>query len=126
MTDTQETWVRKAEADYKAARKLLGDLEPDSADIVCYHCQQSVEKLLKALAVQTGIAPPKVHDLVQLAHLIRDSFPELELDELELRKLHRLSGFRYPGDFASKQDAELAFSLCQRYRERLLSFVNWD
>ncbi len=126
MTDTLRVWIRKAEADFKAAKKLLADFEPDSADIVCFHSRQTIEKLLKALAVQCEIAAPKVHDLVHLSELIRNRYEGLDLDERELRLLYRLSSFRYPGEFATKSDADLAFSLCQKYRERLLAHINWD
>ena len=126
MTDTLRVWVRKAEADFKAAKKILAEFEPDSADIVCFHCQQTIEKLLKALAVQCEIAPPKIHVLVQLSNLLHGKYEDLELEERELRTLYRLSSFRYPGDFALKSDAELAFSLCQKYRERLLAHIKWD
>jgi HEPN domain-containing protein len=48
MKRATREWLRKAEDDYLAARKLAkgGDPLPDQ---VCFHCQQSAEKLLKAI-----------------------------------------------------------------------------
>jgi HEPN domain-containing protein len=48
-----EEWVAKAEADYRAAMAL----DPvDLPDVVCSHCQQCVEKYLKAGLVSRGAA----------------------------------------------------------------------
>ena len=39
---------------------------------VLFTCQQSIEKMLKALVVQnTGSFPPKIHDLVKLATIAK-------------------------------------------------------
>jgi HEPN domain-containing protein len=35
---------------------------------VCFHCQQSVEKYLKALLEELNRAIPKTHDLEELLH----------------------------------------------------------
>jgi hypothetical protein len=36
---------------------------PLPSEIICYHCQQSAEKFLKAVLVMQGIRPPKTYDL---------------------------------------------------------------
>ena len=41
-------WVDKAEADYQSAVALGRRRKAPLPDIVCYHCQQCVEKYLKA------------------------------------------------------------------------------
>ena len=41
-------WIRKAEDDFRAAGVLAAGSEPFH-DQVCFHCQQSAEKYLKAL-----------------------------------------------------------------------------
>ncbi|RMD60746.1 HEPN domain-containing protein [Candidatus Parcubacteria bacterium] len=38
-------WIDKAEADYKSAVALQRRRKEPLPDIVCYHCQQCVEKL---------------------------------------------------------------------------------
>jgi HEPN domain-containing protein len=62
-------WVRKAEEDVRAARALAAE-NPPLRDIVCFHCQQAVEKYLKALLQELGVAFPKTHDLELLVDLI--------------------------------------------------------
>jgi HEPN domain-containing protein len=62
-------WVRKAEDDYQAA-ELLAAGHPLLHDQVCFHCQQCVEKYLKALLDEAGVAFSKTHDLVALLELL--------------------------------------------------------
>jgi HEPN domain-containing protein len=59
-TDVQE-WLAYAEADRQAAEHLL---ESDDYMACAFHCQQAVEKLLKAIIVaETQKRPPYLHNL---------------------------------------------------------------
>jgi HEPN domain-containing protein len=40
---------------------------------MCFHCQQYLEKLLKAKLLDCGIVPPWTHDLVKLAEMLPHS-----------------------------------------------------
>jgi len=51
-------WVDKAEADYQSAVALHRRRKAPLPDIVCYHCQQCVEKYLKAYLIAQGSTPP--------------------------------------------------------------------
>ena len=46
-------WVRKAEDDIVGARSLEQS-KPPLNDLICFHCQQSAEKYLKALVQESG------------------------------------------------------------------------
>ena len=63
--DSQVPMVRefvvKAEHDLHAATVLAR--EDGLADVVCFHCQQAVEKMLKAALLAFGDEPPRTHDL---------------------------------------------------------------
>ena len=48
-------WTRKAEADFRAAEILAAGRERFH-DQVCFHCQQSTEKYLKALLEEQGLS----------------------------------------------------------------------
>ena len=48
-------WVVKAEADFDAAHELASS-KSRLHDSVCFHCQQSAEKYLKALLAERGLA----------------------------------------------------------------------
>ncbi len=63
-------WVRKAEHDLEAARRIIAVEEGCPFDTACFHCQQAVEKYLKALLTLPGIPAPRTHDLEQLLALL--------------------------------------------------------
>ena len=54
-------FVAKAEHDLQAATILVREGGLD--DIVCFHRQQAVEKMLKAALLASGAEPPRTHDL---------------------------------------------------------------
>ncbi|NLF38040.1 HEPN domain-containing protein [bacterium] len=61
-------WMEKAAGDLAVAQRLFdaGDMP---LDIVSFHCQQAVEKALKALIAHQGGVPPKTHDLMALVDI---------------------------------------------------------
>ena len=92
--------------------------EDEGNDAVCFHAQQCIEKLLKALCIENEIPFPKSHDLVRLLGLLSKRFPELTTLSERLKDLTELGlEFRYPDEFASRKDAEQALSLCSEIRE---------
>src|SRR5436190_24348899 len=109
MKASTREWITKAEGDFflaSTAMKSRSRLVPDG---ICFHCQQCVEKYLKARLVEAGISPPKTHDLSDLlTHLL----PIEPLWAPWTATLNRLSyyavQFRYPGSTASRSDARKA------------------
>ncbi|MCH8120256.1 MAG: HEPN domain-containing protein [Planctomycetes bacterium] len=69
-------WKEKAQNDWTAVGILLAS-EQCPAETVCFHCQQFVEKLLKAFLTQYDIESPKTHDLRRLIQLAESYVPEL-------------------------------------------------
>ena len=55
-------WIRKADNDLRAAEYLLKAEEP-LTDIISFHCQQAVEKYLKAYLTSVDARVKKTHDL---------------------------------------------------------------
>lgn len=117
MKRATREWVRKAEADHRAAEKLAVDNEPFH-DQVCFHCQQSAEKYLKALLEELGQAIPKTHDLQDLLNLLLPTYPTLTSHR---RGLDPLTEFavttRYPGKNASKRQAASALRCAGKVRD---------
>ena len=66
MTPQTAEWVQKAEGDWNAARQLNRVRKDPNYDGVCFHCEQSAEKYLKARLEEAGISFPKTHDLIKL------------------------------------------------------------
>lgn len=59
-------WIRYSNMDLEAA-ELLNEKYKKPYEIICYHCQQSVEKALKASLLFYGYSIYKSHDLLELA-----------------------------------------------------------
>ncbi len=73
-----ELLLQKAEQDEFALDKLIPD--PDSPDeIIGFHAQQAIEKMLKAVLALAAVRYRWSHDLVELLDLLRKngiSYPE--------------------------------------------------
>jgi HEPN domain-containing protein len=66
--DEVREWLQKAEKDLLSARILLGH-DPPVLETACFHCQQTVEKALKAFLVSKAVHFEKVHSLTYLLDL---------------------------------------------------------
>jgi HEPN domain-containing protein len=102
-------WLEKARNDWSAARKIF---TPDCVelDTAAFHCQQAVEKTLKAYLVSQGINFEKVHDLGRLLDHCASADAEFESlrDAVEPLTLYAVA-FRYPGPAEpARQDVESA------------------
>jgi len=100
-------WLAKAQSDWTTVEILLGS-EQRPADAVCFHCQQFVEKLLKALLTRHGVEAPKTHDLRRLIQLTEPFAPELSRlsDSSDTLTVHGVET-RYPDDWREIGPAEM-------------------
>lgn len=115
-----DEWVEKAEADYKAAVDLNRRRKEPLPDMVCYHCQQCLERYLKAYLVAHGITPPPIHSLVQLLNLCAVHDPKLAVQLPLVRILNPYSILiRYPGMSATVAEAQDAIKTARRLRKIL-------
>jgi len=83
LRDLAARFARKAESDEIALDRLANDPDvPD--DLIGFHAQQALEKLLKAALAQLGVAPPRIHDLGKLLSLLEDvdQTPPVSVDEV--------------------------------------------
>jgi HEPN domain-containing protein len=120
MKGTVKEWTVKAEADFSTAARELKASESPNFDAVCFHAQQCVEKLMKALLIHLGIVPPRSHDLTELERLLAPVGPQWSWPVQELRFLTRAAvDFRYPGESADIEEATEALDIATRLRERL-------
>lgn len=72
-----EDWLRFANMDLVSAKHLCS-LQPRPLEVICYHCQQTAEKAIKAVEAAHGNEPRKIHDLsILLEHAIEFA-PEIE------------------------------------------------
>lgn len=91
-------WRGKAENDWLAVR-LLCENSPCPYDVVCFHCQQYVEKLIKGVLTLHGVEAPHTHDLRRLVRLCLSTAPDLEslIDIADQLTFHGVES-RYPDD----------------------------
>ncbi|MDR3713976.1 MAG: HEPN domain-containing protein [Puia sp.] len=60
-----ESWLNKADHDLLSAQRLL-EIEPMILDNACFHCQQAIEKCLKAFLVYHGRDVERTHNIIFL------------------------------------------------------------
>jgi HEPN domain-containing protein len=60
--DIVKEWLDFAKKDFESARYLL-DMRPVPLEIICYHCQQAAEKMLKGYLIYQDKEPPRTHNL---------------------------------------------------------------
>ncbi len=110
-------WVEKAEGDWNAARQLNRIRKDPNYDAVCFHCQQCVEKYLKARLEEAGVNFPKTHDLIKLLGLAITIEPQWTALHPFVVTLNPYAvGYRYPGFTATKADAKAAIKDCKEVR----------
>ena len=100
-------WRAKAQSDWTAVEILMAS-ERCPAETVCFHCQQFVEKLLKAFLTRHGIEAPRTHDLRRLIQLAEPFAPELSRlsDASDTLTIHGVET-RYPGDWRQIERSEM-------------------
>jgi HEPN domain-containing protein len=118
-------WVRKAEADWIAAKTLHSQNEEVLHDAVVFHAQQCVEKLLKARLIQLNQPIQKVHDLVAVSRQLASVDSDWQWDEEDLSDLSTGAVLaRYPGFETTADDAVELMALAGKMRIALLSLLN--
>lgn len=111
MTDSEYilSWIEKAEQDITTVNQLVE--RPDQewvASSICYHCQQAVEKVLKAFLIKNQIEPEKTHNLEFLLEkciLINPEFPAFDFKNLTYYAVEA----RYPDDYINPDLDEVKY-----------------
>jgi len=111
-------WVRKAEHDLEAARRIMAEEEGCPYDTACFHCQQSIEKYLKALLTLSGVPALRTHDFEKLLALL----PPDKRISIATESLVAINSYavevRYSDDWLEprRDEAIQAFELAERVR----------
>jgi HEPN domain-containing protein len=107
LRDGAGQWQAKAQSDWTTVQILLAS-EQCPADTVCFHCQQYVEKLLKAVLTLHSIEAPRTHDLRRLVQLAQPYVPGLSdlSDSSDTLTVHGVET-RYPGDWRQIEPEEM-------------------
>ncbi|ASB48858.1 HEPN domain-containing protein [Alkalitalea saponilacus] len=102
--DFIKQWLLKANEDLLVVEKLT-EFEIIATSSVCFHCQQAVEKFLKAFLIANGVDIKKTHNI----EFLLSECSEIDKDFVEIDP-KELSEFgvdaRYPGDMYIPDESE--------------------
>ena len=118
LSEQIKEWIKKAEHDLGSAKIIFLYL-PDYSDTIAFHCQQAVEKYIKAIMVYKEIEFQRSHDLIYLLELL-SSVSEISKDRY--KKAVSLNGYsvqiRYPDKIVklSRKELEDAIAISQEFR----------
>jgi HEPN domain-containing protein len=117
MKAAAREWVGCAEEDFDVATALMRRRTKTAANSIGFHCQQCVEKYLKARLEEEALMAPRTHDLVALLQLLLAVEPLWASFAPALRSLNDYAvRFRYPGHVATRSDARRALNICRSIR----------
>ncbi len=115
-------WVEIAEGDFQTASREATVTNAPNFSAVCFHCQQSAEKYLKAVVTEHSIYFSKTHDLEILLASVCTVAPEATSPSQAAKAL---TGYgidvRYPGGRPDAHPAKEALSDCATIRSLLRS-----
>ncbi|MDP2909625.1 MAG: HEPN domain-containing protein [bacterium] len=117
-------WILKAQNDLKSAEILFQENGP--TDSICFHCHQSVEKMLKAFLLYSQNEYPKVHDLIFLLNLGIKTDKSLEELKEEISFLNRFHiETRYPLDLInySREECREAVEKSQKITQFIVNKI---
>ncbi len=120
--DLIKAWLKKARHDLETAKVVSVNL-PDYDDTIAFHCQQAIEKTLKAYLIFLDIEFKPVHDLGYLLNLIGTKDDSLEPFFEKVDKISRYAvQIRYPDAIIklTKQQTQEAVELA----DYLLDLIN--
>lgn len=111
-------WISIAERDSLTAKQGL-DAETIITDTICFHCQQAVEKYLKAFLVKHQVEFTKTHSIMTLLNLcsiVDQSFSE-ELAEVDYLTDYAVE-IRYPDEWYEPtiEEAMQAFQMALKVK----------
>jgi HEPN domain-containing protein len=121
-------WLNKADEDLLVVQKLTESniVAPSSA---CFHCQQAVEKSLKAFLIAHKRDIRKTHNIEFLLSECKDI--DEEFRQIDPKDLNEFSvEIRYPGDSYNPSNdevlkyKEIAYNIKQLVEEKLRGLLN--
>ncbi|TAL58007.1 MAG: HEPN domain-containing protein [Bacteroidetes bacterium] len=115
-------WFEKADHDIIAAKSLI-EIRPLILDVACFHCQQAVEKYLKAFLVYKEVDFEKTHNI----RLLQNKCAAMDADfsQLDFKNLNTFAvDARYP-DFISPsvEEAKEYLIIAEKIKELVISKV---
>lgn len=113
-------WILKAGNDLKSAFIILeSDNNEKPFDSICFHCQQAVEKYLKAYLVYLDVMFTKTHNIGQLIELGAGLDGELRNYLMADTLTSYGVDIRYPDDFyiPTEEDTRKAYDIALEIKD---------
>ena len=117
-------WIKRANEDLLVVDKLT-EFEIIATSSVCFHCQQAVEKYLKAFLISSGIDIKKTHNIEFLLSECEDI--DSDFAEIDPKNLSDFSvDVRYPGDMyvPSKEETTLHIQIAVYVKNLVLEKIS--
>ena len=121
--DFIKQWLIKANEDLLVVDKLT-EFEIIATSSVCFHCQQAVEKFLKAFLIVNGVDIKKTHNIEFLLSECSDI--DIDFANIDPKELSDFGvDVRYPGDMFVPDESEtleyknLAFEIKNLVEEKI-------
>ena len=123
-------WIDFADRDLEAAKSLLEN--EYLANVVLFHCQQCIEKCLKAILEENNIEVPKIHSVVRLFGILTENIElEFKIDEDALNLVDDIYiDTRYPSGigllpsgFPSKDEAVEVLNVAQNIYDNVRLYL---
>jgi HEPN domain-containing protein len=118
--ETKE-WLKIAREEHRSALVLLKE---GIYRMVCYHSQQAVEKVLKAMLSEHEIDFARTHNLIDLKNMAISAGYKIDLTDEEAMFLNSVYKSRYPAGFGllpegdpNNDDGETALRIADRVME---------
>jgi len=119
-------WFKYANDDFDVVNLLLS-LYPYKVNIMCFHCQQAAEKMLKAFILHMDTEIPKIHDLNVLRNMCAandETFSDI-LNECADLNIYS-SKPRYPsGSTITEENMHQAIKDCRAVIEFVISKIDY-
>ncbi len=118
-------WLEYALRDISAAEFLM-KMTPVPTEIICYHCQQSAEKSLKAYLAYNSKVIPRVHDLTFLLEkcvAIDENLKDLHDAALDLSDYSVVVRYPFTIDLYI-EDARKAINDAQKVKSAISKKIN--
>lgn len=122
ISENVSKWIAKALEDFRTAKHELSFPENEiSTGPVCFHCQQLVEKLLKAYLLSKNVDFEKTHDLEHLLDLCAKQDPDFAKLYVGNLTFYAVE-VRYPDEFyiPSVEEARECFEIVLKIKDFIL------
>jgi HEPN domain-containing protein len=111
-------WFRIADMDLREAHRMMSHW-PLPIELICYYCQQSAEKYMKAYLISGGLEePPHIRSLMTLKELCEMKDKDFAEIKTACKKLNKYSvATRYPDEWdITERDAEEALKYAEEIK----------